>query len=274
MISVYGATGFIGNTFCKTFPGESIAIPRNQKIPMSKDIVYFISTTTNYNVFDDAKLDINTNLVVLMDTLEKIKESKEDHVFNFISSWFVYGECSLPAKETSCCNPRGFYSITKLCAEQLVESYCKTFSIPYRIIRLANVYGKNDTGVSKKKNALQFLIGCLKQDKEIQLYHDGSFIRDYIHVKDVCRAVRLVMNKGNTEEVYNVGSGKPYQFKDLINIAADNLKSSSVIGSMDTPKFHELVQVKDMVLDITKIKNLGYSESINIKEGIKELCQS
>ena len=42
---------------------------------------------------------------------------------------------------------------------------------------------------------------------------------------------------------------------------------------MEPPEFHNIVQVKDMVLDISKIKNLGYCESITIEEGVKELCQ-
>ena len=274
MLSVYGATGFIGSNFCKLFKDNTVPISREQRKPKTRDIVYFISTTTNYNVFDDPKLDINTNLIVLMDVLEKIKDSKEEHVFNFISSWFVYGETYLPAKESACCKPKGFYSITKLCAEQLVESYCKTYNIPYRIIRLSNIYGKSDMGVSKKKNALQFLINEIQNNRDINLYHEGDFIRDYMHVKDACRAIKLVSENSSVNEIYNVGSGRPYKFKDIINMALENIDSTSKIGSMEPPEFHNIVQVKDMVLDISKIKNLGYCESITIEEGVKELCQS
>ena len=74
----------------------------------------------------------------------------KDFVFNFISSWFVYGDTKLPAKESYQCKPKGFYSITKSTAEQLLISFCNTFKKKYRILRICNVYGLNDKNVSKK----------------------------------------------------------------------------------------------------------------------------
>ena len=176
MISVFGSTGFIGTKFCEMYRSEVLKISRDSIECKSSDILYLISTTDNYNVFTNCTLDIETNLIVLMKILENFKNSKDQGVFNFISSWFVYGDTPLPAKEGSQCEPRGFYSITKLCAEQLVESYCKTYNINYRIIRLANVYGPSDLGVSKRKNALQFLINRLKNNEPIDLYDNGEFM--------------------------------------------------------------------------------------------------
>ncbi len=141
-VSVFGATGFIGGRYCKTFPNSVIKIPRESNVAMSNKILYFISTTTNYNIFDNPFLDIETNLIKLISVLEENKD-KPNLEFNFISSWFVYGEQEeLPAKETSHCDPRGFYSITKRAAEQLLVSYCETFNINYRILRLCNVIGE------------------------------------------------------------------------------------------------------------------------------------
>ena len=60
-LSVYGATGFIGGTFCDLYPDEVIKIPREERKPESKDIIYFISTTTNSHVFNDLHIDIDTN---------------------------------------------------------------------------------------------------------------------------------------------------------------------------------------------------------------------
>ena len=98
MISVYGGTGFIGNSFCNLFFEQVIKISRDLREPQSKNILYFISTTTNYNVFEDLHVDINTNLNILMEVLEHCKN--EDIVFNFVSSGFVYGLDIIDAKET------------------------------------------------------------------------------------------------------------------------------------------------------------------------------
>lgn len=257
MISVYGANGFIGSEFVKKY--ECYSVPRNDVLPQegTNKVLYLISTVDNYNVLSNPYLDIETNLVHLIKVLESIKE--KDIEFTFVSSWFVYGDTDLPAKETSCCNPKGFYSITKRTAEQLLESYCKTFGIKYKIVRLANVVGKGDTKVSKKKNALQYLIQELSNNRDINLYHEGNFYRDIIHVEDVVDGLKFVMDKGNNGEIYNLGSGsEPMLFKHMIEFLRNELKSKSKIGSMEPTDFHKIVQVESMYLDVTKITNLGF----------------
>ena len=170
-ISVYGGTGFVGGNFCKLFERDVIAIPREQRTPESEQILYLISTIHNYNVFDNPHLDVDTNLRVLIETLEECKG--RDVVFNFVSSWFVYGQTDeLPATEDTNCNPKGFYSITKRAAEQMLISYCETFNIKYRIFRLCNVYGVNATKVSIKRNALQYLAGEVVNNRDINLYNN------------------------------------------------------------------------------------------------------
>ena len=269
-VSVFGATGFVGSEYCAQTNLEAIKISRESRLPLSDDSVYFISTTHNYHVFDNVHKDIDTNLSILMDVLENLKG--KNGIFNFISSWFVYGPCSLPANEESFCQPKGFYSITKYAAEKLLESYCKTFNIKYRILRLCNVYGKNDSGVSKKKNALQFLIEKLRKEEEIGLYDGGHFYRDYMHVEDIARAIDLVVQKGECNQIYNIGTGKKILFLDVINMAKNIIGSSSKITSIPTPEFHKLVQIKDFYMDTSKLKNLGFKPKFTLEEGIKTLC--
>lgn len=247
-------------------------IPRDQHGPESDDVLYLISTTHNYHVFDNVTMDIETNLEHLARTLHVCRERGVQR-FNYISSWFVYGEQErLPVSEGSCKRPRGFYSITKSCAEDLLVSYCKTFGMDYTISRLGNVYGPDDRGASKRKNALAYLVKRMKENKPIDLYYGGDFFRDYMHVDDVCRGIDLVLARGGPAGIYNVGSGVPTRFIDLIRMAVDFLGSSSEIRSVDPPAFHEIVQVKDSYLDTTKLRALGFSQEISIERGIREMC--
>ena len=157
-INVFGGTGFIGGRFCELYTNDVVKNDRNDYIPQTDNILYFISTIDNYNIHKDLHIDIDTNLTILMDVLTHIKE-RPNTIFNFVSSWFVYGQNDkIPFKEDDLeCNPTGFYSITKRSAEQLIISFCNTFGVKYRIFRLANVLGEGDMKISKKKNALQFL---------------------------------------------------------------------------------------------------------------------
>ena len=270
MISIFGGTGFIGSKFYSKYKEESVVIPREEVQPQSNKVLYMISTVDNYNVLENPFIDIETNLIHLIKVLENCKG--KDIEFTFISSWFVYGDTHLPARESSPCKPKGFYSITKLAAEQLLQSYCKTFNIKYKIVRLGNVIGKGDGKASKKKNALQFLIDEMKADRDINLYNNGEFYRDFVHVDDVVDGIKFVMDHGENEEIYNLGSArKPPLFKDVIAYAHHEIGSHSKIGNMEPSDFHKIVQVESMYLDSSKLGSMGFFPSRGIYESIKEL---
>lgn len=271
MYSVYGGTGFVGGKFCRLFFDEIILQQREDRIPRSKEILYFISTIDNYNIHTDITLDVETNLKVFCEVLDYCR--KDNITFNFISSWFVYGETELPAKEEYQCKPTGFYSITKKAAEDLLISFCKTYGCNYRILRLCNVMGKGDNKVSEKKNALTHLIEKIKQNEDVYLYDGGSSVRDIMHVDDVCRAIHLVCGKGNLNEIYNIGSGQPTKVFDIMKASKDYLGSTSNILSQPVPEFHKIVQVKNFWMDTSKLNDLGFTQKISNQQIIQELCQ-
>ncbi len=272
MISVFGSTGFIGTRFCQLYPNETYKMNRDVYNPKSSNVLYLISTIHNYNVFDDPHLDINTNLNVLINVLENCKN--KDVVFNFVSSWFVYGKTdTLPATEESYCNPKGFYSITKRTAEQLIVSYCKTFNIKYRIFRLANVYGESDQSVSKQKNALQYLINEIINNRDINLYDGGKHIRDFIYIDDVCNAIKICTEKADVNSIINIGNGRPYQFLDLMSYVKEKVDSKTDFIHVKPTDFHNIVQVKNMYLDVSKLRNLGFKPKYSIEQGLDKIIE-
>lgn len=271
-INIFGGSGFIGSKFCELY---SDAIVKNEKYdynPKTSNILYFISTVDNYNIHSNLHVDIDTNLKVLMNVLENIPKNSET-VFNFISSWFVYGKNNeIPFREDySHCNPTGFYSITKYCAEQLLVSYCQTFNIKYRIFRLANVLGEGDNKISKKKNALQYLIKEITQNKDVELYYGGKVLRDYIYVDDVCDAIMHCINHAPTNQIINVGNGEPYVFSELIEKAIQYSKGTSKIIHIEPSNFHNIVQVRHSYLDISKLKSYGFTPKNDIDTIIHKL---
>jgi nucleoside-diphosphate-sugar epimerase len=271
MISIFGGTGFVGGNYCKMFPNKTIKIERESREPKSQDILYFISTVDNYNIHTNITLDVETNLKVLCEVLDYCREG--EITINFISSWFVYGETELPAKEEYFCSPTGFYSITKKAAEDLLISFCRTYGMNYRILRLCNVMGNGDGKVSAKKNALSYMIDLLKKNEDVYVYDNGTPIRDIMHVDDVCRAIDLVCDRGNLNEIYNIGSGQPTTVSAIMESAKEYLGSTSNIKSKEAPEFHKLVQTKDFWMDTTKLKRLGFTQEISNEQIIQELCQ-
>jgi nucleoside-diphosphate-sugar epimerase len=241
-------------------------------------MLYLISTTHNYHVFDDPTLDVKTNLLVLTETLESWLNNNPQGTFNFVSSWFVYGERrgferAGKTGEDEECRPKGFYSITKRCAEQLVESFCETHNLSYRILRLCNILGPGDAGVSKQKNALQYLINEMKHDRPIEIYGTGEFTRNYMDVDDCAAALRLVMDKGVENTIYNIGTEPSQRFIDLINLAHSVLDSKSEIRYIKPKQFHQQVQVENFDMDCSKLRNLGFEHNHSIISTIVKLCK-
>lgn len=266
MVNLFGGTGFVGTNYSNNFP--CVINDRNDYIPKTDTILYLISTTDNYNIFTNATIDIETNLSVLIKVLENCKN--KNITFNFASSWYVYGESLCPAYENSPCNPKGFYSITKRTAEQLLIEYCQTFNIKYRILRFGNVLGRNDTNASAKKNVLTHLINELKNDNPINLYHNGDFYRDYIHVNDLCEAINLVLKWGDVNTIYNIGNGIPVLFADAINYAATKLGKSAKINLVNDAN-SDIIKPVSLYLNCDKLYGLGYEPKYSWKSTIDEL---
>ena len=270
-VSLFGA-GFIGGQYISAYPDKAFVQPRGSLASLYPNILYMISTIHNYHPKDgNPFIDIETNLWHFMSVLHNSHEAHGDNIiFNLISTWFVYGQTEIPAKETSPCNPTGFYSITARAREQLLISYCETFGLKYRILRLGNVIGVEDKKISLKKNALQYFIQELAQGRTITRYKEGS-IRDYIDVRDCVKAIHLVLENGELNQIYNVANGQGLNVKNLIDHAWRVSGYKSKIEEMEVPQFHKTVQVPTMYMDISKIKRLGYVKKHDIKVSIEEL---
>lgn len=271
-ISVMGC-GFVGKWFCRNSKFKTFQIGRDEFGIKSPDVLYLISTVDNYNVFDDPYKDIDTNLTHLIKVLEYNRKHRDLKVINFVSSWFVYGKgVELPAKENACCNPSGWYSSTKLCAENLLISYCKTFGMNYRIFRLANVLGTGDHKISLKKNAFQFFIRELILNRPITIYKPSNY-RDFIDVRDVVRAMDLILEKGDLDEIYNIGSGEWVYVSDVLYSFAEKFNKEHLISTKDVPEFHKIVQAQDMKMDISKLRGLGYSPRYTLNDTLDWLME-
>ena len=254
MISVFGSTGFIGSNWIKMYPDISFPEERNSLISKYDKLIYFRGTTTNYSVFEDISRDINTNLLLFTETLKNTSQNCE---FNLISSWF-------------CETGSGFYAITKRAQEELLESYSKTFDRKYKIIRLANVIG-GDSKANKKKNALEHMINEIKNNRDIEIY-EGSNFRNFINVSDCCRAIKLILDKGENGQKYNVGDLQSYRIQELLEYCIEKTKSKSNISIVPVPKFHSLVQQPNYFMKTNKLQKLGFRDEKTIWQTLDEIC--
>ena len=113
----------------------------------------------------------------------------------------------------------------------------------------------------------------MRENKPLTLYNNGDDLRDYMHVIDICRALKIVMDTGELNSIYNIASGNPLPFRNILEMVRDNLGSSSELNPTETPRFNQLVQPKNVSLNVDKLNSLNFRPSIGLEEGLKIICQ-
>ena len=195
----------------------------------------------------------------------------------FSSSAAVYSPNDKDAvEETDPTVPLSPYGATKLLSEELISSVGNAEKISHVSLRYFNVVGSAipEFGDNSKDNLVPKVFLALKNGKRPEIYGsdyptpDGTCIRDYIHVQDLAKAHVAALKKaesGFTSAVYNVGSGKGYSVREMMNQISQTLgkdinPQESPARAGDSPK---------LIASIKKIENeLGWKPTATLKEMI------
>ena len=160
--------------------------------------------------------------------------------------------------------PNSPYSASKAAADLLVRSYVHTIGLPALITRCTNNYG---TYQFPEKLIPLFITNLLK-DQPVPVYGDGQNVRDWIHVRDHCRAIEAVWLRGRPGEVYNIGGECEKTNLELTYTLLDTLgKPHSLIRYVKDRPGHD----RRYAIDCTKIKQeLGWRPQVKFEEGLQE----
>lgn len=195
-----------------------------------------------------------------------LRVAKERKVPRFIqiSTDEVYGSIKEGSfSETSALNPSSPYSASKAAADLLALAYFKTYKFPILITRSTNNYGP----FQHQEKFIPTVICSALRDQPIPIYADGSNVRDWIYVEDNCRAIDLVLRKGNEGEIYNIGAGNE---KTNLEVAKEILK---ILGKTeDLISFVPDRPGHDFRYSVTtdKIRELGFELKWQFSEGLRE----
>ncbi|MCL5730039.1 MAG: NAD-dependent epimerase/dehydratase family protein [Candidatus Pacearchaeota archaeon] len=239
-----------------------------------KDLIFHCASTThNYHIKDDPFVDVDINCNGTIYLLESCKDHNPSARIVFLSTFFVNGNLdTLPATPDSPCNPLGLYPATRLAGEHFCSIYNKVFGLDTVVARLTNVFGIHEKSDDKQKAAFNSIIRLAYENKEIPLYNNGDFIRDYIYVEDVVRALITIANNGKTGGTYYVGRGEKTRFGDLVDMVIDEAKGGKIVPVVP-PEFHKQVGIKDYYCDPTPLRELGWKPQISLREGIKRVLK-
>ena len=200
-------------------------IQKNKRIFESFDLVYYLATASiPASSFHDPLIDVNLNLIPFLNFLEAINSSKVKKVVFTSSGGTIYGASNNLINEESIKNPESPHGIIKLTMEYFLEYNLKKSGINYNIFRIANTYGENQN-TSKGLGLINTILEKVILKKQIEIFGDGSFKRNYIYNKDVAMALSSVVNQNlEISEIYNLASSESYSINEVLEIIQEIIK--------------------------------------------------
>jgi dTDP-glucose 4,6-dehydratase len=207
---------------------------------------------------------IQTNLVGTHVLLE-VAKSHSIRRFLQVSTDEVYGSASPGTKftEESPLKPSSPYAASKAAADLLALSYCTTFKTPVIITRCSNNYGPYQF----PEKLIPLMIANAMNDIPLPVYGDGLQVRDWIHVRDHCVALDLVLHTGQVGEVYNISAEEERNNLDVVKLILRYLnKPESLISFVKDRPGHD----RRYAVNSSKIRNaLGWRPKTSFEGGIK-----
>jgi len=170
-------------------------------------VIHFAAQSHVQNSFSDSLQYTQDNILGTHTLLEACRLYGKIQKFIHISTDEVYGESMIQENEekkneNSILCPTNPYAATKAAAELIAKSYYYSFKMPIIITRGNNVYGPNQY----PEKLIPRFIKLLKEDKPVTIQGDGTNLRAFLHVNDVCTALEIILEKGIIGEIYNIGS--------------------------------------------------------------------
>ncbi|MFQ5442383.1 MAG: dTDP-glucose 4,6-dehydratase [Thermodesulfobacteriota bacterium] len=238
------------------------------------------------------KIFLETNILGTFTLLEAarahwLEEGNKDCLpgkrFLHVSTDEVYGSLGETGyfTETTAYQPNSPYAASKASSDHLVRAYHHTYGLPVITTNCSNNYGPFQF---PEKLIPLMIINALKGEK-LPVYGDGLNVRDWLYVKDHCRAIDMVMEKGKVGEVYNIGGRTEKKNIDIVNLvcaAVDELtagdKELAALYPFEGTRARLITFVTDRpghdrryAIDSTKIETeLGWRQETSFEEGIKE----
>lgn len=211
-----------------------------RNIMIEEEIDYIVNFAAESHVdrsIDDSSQFIKTNIE---GTENLLKLALEFNIKKFvqISTDEVYGSLNDSGlfSEDDMLNPSNPYAASKASADLIVKSFYKTYGLPINISRSSNNFGPYQY---PEKLIPLFILNAL-DGKELPLYGDGKNIRDWIYVKDNCKAIDKVMRDGKIGEIYNIGAANEKRNIDISKSILKILdKEEKLIKYVEDRKSHD-----------------------------------
>jgi GDP-L-fucose synthase len=161
------------------------------------------------------------------------------------------------------------YAIAKIAGIKMCQAYREQYGFNAISLMPTNLYGTNDNFDLNSSHVLPAMIAkfdnAMKTDESVTFWGDGSAMREFLHVDDLAEACYICMQKYNKVEHINVGTGEDVRIWELANIISSVVGfSGKILWDFTKPN-----GTPRKVLNVNKIKSLGWEPKISLREGIE-----
>lgn len=167
--------------------------------------------------------------------------------------------------ESAKCEPINFYGQSKKTMEDFIDFAGRTCGLNYLIIRPSNPYGRYQDPL-KKQGFITVALHRILNGLPVEIWGDGSVVRDYIHIDDLTQAVSLLLRSEVSNEIFNVGSGHGHAINDLLTVL------SKITGRPVDAQYQpgRKVDVPRIVLDVSKLRSFIPYTPLDLMAGLEQ----
>ena len=247
------------------------------------------STTMNYLVHDrevifnlagqvshidsmrDPQTDLEINCRSQLTILEACRQRNPTTKVVFAGTRQIYGRPDrLPVDETHLVRPTDINGINKAAGENYHLVYNNVFGVRATSLRLTNVYGPRQLIKHNRQGFIGWFIRLALEDRTIEIYGDGSQLRDFVYVDDVADAfLRAGASDACNGKVFNVGGAEPITHKDLVALLIDEAHAGSM-RLVDWPIEQRRIDIGSFYSDWSKFqRTTGWQPTVGLREGFR-----
>lgn len=233
-------------------------------------VIHLISTTLPKNSNDDLAYDVHTNVIGTIQMLNLMIKYGVKKIIYISSGGTIYGKpVYLPIDEYHPTDPVVSYGITKLTIEKYLHLFERMHGIKTITLRVANPFGERQR-VETAQGAVSAFLRRALAGQPIEIWGDGSVVRDYIYISDVAEAFCSAINYNGQENTFNIGSGNGINLNDLIKLIENVIDKKITKIYLKARSFDVNVNVLNIKL---AEKELKWKPTILLQDGIAKTSE-
>jgi dTDP-glucose 4,6-dehydratase len=229
-------------------------------------IVNFAAETHVDRSIKDPSAFVKTNVYGTYALLEAARKNNTKR-FVQISTDETYGSITTGEfSETDSLRPNSPYAASKASGDLLCKAYFVTYKVPVVITRSSNNFGP----YQYPEKVIPLFVTNAMENKKLPVYADGLNVRDWLYVEDNCADIDLVLHKGQTGEIYNIGGGTELPNIELTRLILRIMgKSGDLIKFVKDRPGHD----KRYAVNCEKIRKLGWRPTRNFEDSLRETVE-